>query len=477
MVAVDCGLRPENVTQYKFAKVLKSTDLKQHGAKALSRQYRLNEGQEEPVMRRHLDIFKFLRGALRGKGAAIVPSESADGTPEVDLGDEDGSDWKKLIEQLHEMESLVEEQYRKALHRLFLQWHPDKCDRPHAAHFFNVLRRHETSFRKGKDFTWLEHATDAEAALEAAESAGDAEPTAEPDDFGDYDDGPDPNSWFAQFEHEKRSADHIQKQAAINRSLWEEAPASPPSGPFRRHDEELSDYYWQGAHNSTRVAGVLAAVKEWPDAVWKAQQAVELTVKALMLRTCGITEKELRGKGAHDLTNLMCLVASDDRTVWPAPPEDVEHLSSAYLKARYPTSEPTDRRYHEDDAARALGTAEKVIAWARDTHHLNPPDGEEDEEEPQKAPRQPKKTVLDPAPPPPGPAAPVPTITAPRPAEVADTAPPVLSAPPPPALEPLWQPRERLEQNSLAVEDMSVEDMDDDDGAAADDPDGGWGGM
>jgi HEPN domain-containing protein len=473
IVAVSCGTA-EGIIQYKYAKVLPSKDLAQEGT-GLSRKYRLNEGgNDRSVVRKHYEIFKFDRSphasTSTGSGAVVVSTVDKPATP--DLGDEDGSEWQNLVKQLREMEDFAFEDYKKMMRRLFKQWHPDKCSRPHAAVFFDVLRRHSSSYEGDRDFSWLDDTVDAEEALGAVAAGPSAASPggtgSRSHDFPEWD-GPDPNALFAEFEREQKHSDGLRQEAEAAKAAWNDSPARAAKVSNRERNERLSDYYWQGAENQRRVAGILAVAKEWKDAVWNAQQVVELTVKALMLRTCGITNEELRGKGAHDLNSLMGNICND-HDMWPVTLEDLGHLSGAYLKARYPTSEPTDERYDDDDASRALHTADQVLVWARAMDYLPPPvgwGGDGDEELPTKEEEQP--TVMDPAPTPPGPAVPL-AIGAPSPAAIAEAPVPALPAPPPAPL-PLWHeaPRALGPRPAAAIEDIAVEEVDDDDG--------GWGVM
>lgn len=81
-----------------------------------------------------------------------------------------------------------------------------------------------------------------------------------------------------------------------------------------------------------------------------------------MLRTCGLTDNEMKGRDAHDLKALACLF--DKHSL----PSDICHelgtLSSAYIAARYPskgTEKVPAQKYSEAQARRAMGTAEKLV--------------------------------------------------------------------------------------------------------------------
>ena len=72
----------------------------------------------------------------------------------------------------------------------------------------------------------------------------------------------------------------------------------------------------------------------WALSVWHAQQAVELAVKSVMYRTCGITESELKGGDAHNLDKLFKRIFVDV-VDWPVAQSSVQELSVAYIGSRY----------------------------------------------------------------------------------------------------------------------------------------------
>jgi hypothetical protein len=66
-------------------------------------------------------------------------------------------DCKNLIATLRAMQTMNEELYKKALKRLWLQWHPDKCRKPYATKMFLICTRHSEILLNGsKDFSFLD---------------------------------------------------------------------------------------------------------------------------------------------------------------------------------------------------------------------------------------------------------------------------------------------------------------------------------
>ena len=459
-VAIDCGRGKKGITEYRFAVVRPSKDLRSKANNSLLREYRLLcPGLEEQpeIIRPRLEIFMFSRDSLTPDKDELA-LQSSDAPMDPEASPDAASDWEALVEELRKMESLPEQHYKKMLHRLFRQWHPDKCPAEKAeygARFFDVMRRHEKSFKaEEQDFSWLYGATNADEALGAESSqvpsADDEDSDAAPEP------GPEPHSWMVEFEREQRSSEQQRKYAAIAETKWQESVASPRNE--RRQYPELSDYYWQGARNQQRFATLAFENDQWTFAVWNFQQAVELSVKALMMRTCGITDFEHKGKGAHDLIKMMGRICQGE---WPVAKGSLGELSKAYLGARYPTSGPTDRRYVEGDAKTAMETARQVIDWVIAQDTLPTPEAEAEDEEADEPKPKPKHVVLDPAPPPPGPAIPssepalpppppTPAVEAPAPAPV------LASQPVPLALRATARPAVQDSKDALQIGDVDL---------------------
>jgi hypothetical protein len=96
-----------------------------------------------------------------------------------------------------------------------------------------------------------------------------------------------------------------------------------------------------------------------------------------MLRTCGITTKEMKGKGAHDLAALVGKLRAPESDPCPASNEQLSALSSAYLLARYlpfplvgnALLQPAGR-YGKADAESARDILASLLAWARRVYRL-----------------------------------------------------------------------------------------------------------
>lgn len=125
----------------------------------------------------------------------------------------------------------------------------------------------------------------------------------------------------------------------------------------------------QGQHALSIARGFLGT-GEWADSVWQAQQSIELVVKALMLRTCGISESERK---THDLVMLMKKIHKESGRAWPVLPAALSSVSNAYIRARYPekgAGRAPFERYDEQDAQSGIVVATNVTEWAISQYDL-----------------------------------------------------------------------------------------------------------
>jgi len=185
--------------------------------------------------------------------------------------------------------------------------------------------------------------------------------------------------WFAEFDeeelHERERVSAATAAAARQRTIALPRPAAAShrlaQAECRRRDETEADAFWVEAQQHKRVAAALLDLQFYPSSVWHSQQAVEMAVKSLMLRTCGVTDGEMKGSTGHDVHALIGKVIgsrSQSRQPWPVPRGELEQLSAAYLAARYPrgwssTTRPSSL-YREADARRALEVASLLKEWA-----------------------------------------------------------------------------------------------------------------
>jgi HEPN domain-containing protein len=331
----------------------------------LRRLYTVECGGEAPVELYHCDLFKFNRMPNKQFQSSLqqsnnVPSSPLD--PQMHFMQEESSAWLRLFDVLKQMETLSEADYRKMLKRLFLEWHPDRCNKPHASRFFQVLRRHEDSYKSDKDFTWLaDRCMNIDEALAHTGAFRDQSTCME--SRWEYK-GAEANSWFAEFEREKlREAELVrQRQEVRHAGSHATTQLSASSHDYLEYDRDLADKYWKMAtHFKVKMMSNFQ-VQRWSDCVWEAQQACEFAIKGLMLRTCGMSTEEKKGKGAHDLLLHMSrlITRETDEEAYPVDWDQLRFLSDAYIHARYPLSGddvlPTDR-YARDDAQKSMTTA------------------------------------------------------------------------------------------------------------------------
>ena len=138
------------------------------------------------------------------------------------MHDDMQSDWCELIKTLQKMEAFGEIEYKKALHRLFLMWHTDRCQKPYASQFFQVLRNHEASYRRDKNFSWFDASVSVEDAMMHKN-----------DDWEEEYGGGGLNSWFAEFHREQKQ----EEEAVLRQQHAQPAGFSAKTQPVGEHRE------------------------------------------------------------------------------------------------------------------------------------------------------------------------------------------------------------------------------------------------
>jgi len=108
---------------------------------------------------------------------------------------------------------------------------------------------------------------------------------------------------------------------------------------------------------------------------------VEMSLKAAMFRTFGVSEEESIGSAAHDILEFVRRLRNADANTeeqrkaqrTPGNEVDGEWLKKAYLNARYPKpwsfAIPAEL-YTKADAERAIKLADEFVRWAAQVEDL-----------------------------------------------------------------------------------------------------------
>ena len=404
LVAVYTGVGAEGASQYRYARVLPCEGSTPNQLSLLA-VYRLNEGANAPDVRRpHLELYKIQRARpappVPAPNLALDISNAEGSNPPAAVLDSEAVEFARLVQKLRKMESMPTEQYKQMMKRLWLQWHPDKnLERQEMAdRFFKIIKRHEESYRGNGDFSWLDEANASNAEVTTAEQQPPAaqQPAAEQQAASSSNHSHErPRSWADEFEEEQRATESaVSEQLHRRESVQQrQAAASPPSWRWagggcgvlnipREKDDTKADAFWNSSSWMLRGASVLLEKANegmaglYPQSVHSSQQASELAIKSLMFRTCGITQDELKGQGAHDLTLLISRITQSGEWSCPVEGSELSSLAAAYTAARYPLNDmrqtPTDK-YGQHEAQAALRTATKIRDWAALTHNLPTP--------------------------------------------------------------------------------------------------------
>jgi HEPN domain-containing protein len=230
------------------------------------------------------------------------------------------------------------------------------------------VKRHIDEYKGDRNFAFLDQFGDcgehAAAIVPQAASAAEMEPS--------YTPGAAPNSWCAEFERDcEREASAVAEAkvvAARRNAALRITPefASTRAVSTRKLDfEEAERYQVQSARAQCAAAELESHSPDY--SVFLSHQAAELILKSLMLRTCGITDEQMRagpGKG-HSLEALMVYISATEQHAWPPGLErELQSLSHAYIAARYSSGGALpSSRYEHDTASAALETVRKLKAW------------------------------------------------------------------------------------------------------------------
>jgi len=357
-------------------------------------------------------------GSTSPSGTATAEAASAEPT------EDDEKQIKDMKKYLHEMSNMTPADYKAVMRRLFKTWHPDKVgDTPLSKRVFHMLRSHEQWYKRKSageavgDDSWLDrddesagmdgNATGELLAITASEDAGTAAPSNQ-------------SSWFQEFEREMQAAKEEREKPQPKRAMASEfevgedgeqkearvvkprvkpaeppvinlmAPEAPPEIVKPRIvDKALAPRYMQEAQielvAARRLMKDIEDMRTLPSrAVWHCQQAVEMALRAVMLRTCGVAEDEAVGGAAHDLIDFIKRLKTADANTEeqrraqkvPLTDDDVEWLKRAYLAARYPKPGRYGipaMLYQAADAERAFKLADGFLEWAAKVEDLPDP--------------------------------------------------------------------------------------------------------
>jgi len=142
-----------------------------------------------------------------------------------------------------------------------------------------------------------------------------------------------------------------------------------PREPPKLRSEPLGDVAWITAQQELHVATVLCEGSQWASSVFHSHQAAEQTIKAVLLRTSGVSGDEFSGSAGHDLVGLMGRHQGNLHT--PVSNAVLQRLSCAYLDTRYPAFPPQQAptlpsaAFSVSDAREALDVASSLLEWGR----------------------------------------------------------------------------------------------------------------
>jgi HEPN domain-containing protein len=346
------------------------------------------DGRETLEVRPHVQVYKISRRRAQPPQLPHLQHDISDatqlqrslaGVPTTATEAAATDDFSDLFDTLHQMLTMEKVAQRAYVRRLYLTWHPDKCEKPHAPRVFEYVRRFANLAQAGREDELRAFVTSLTPDVEMQVLHQGYEERQE-------------HSWFDEFrEEEERRAMAVASHQSVDgrsgnvagstsnhagRSIYVPVARGPGLAPSsssqqvpRLRDAALGDVAWQMAQAELDAARLLHGHQMWAQSVFHSHQAAEQVIKAAMLRTCGVTGDEFRGTGGHALDSLLRMTG----LVSPVQPDELALLSQAYLGARYPPFPPRGAptvplaMYGAVDAENALEVAKKLIEWGRCT--------------------------------------------------------------------------------------------------------------
>ena len=344
------------------------------------------DGRETLEVRPHVQVYKISRRRAQPPQLPHLQNDISDatqlqrslaGVPTTATEAAATDDFSDLFDTLHQMLTMEKVAQRACVRRLYLTWHPDKCEKAHAPRFFEYVRRFANLAQAGMEDGLRAFVTSLTPDVEMQVLHQGYEERQE-------------HSWFDEFreEDERRAVAVASHQSVDGRSgnvagstsnhgrCIAKGPGLAPSSSQqvpRLRDAALGDVAWQMAQAELDAARLLHGHQMWAQSVFHSHQAAEQVIKAAMLRTCGVTGDEFGGMAGHALDSLLDSLLRMNGLVSPVQPYELALLSKAYLGTRYPPFPPRGAptvplaMYGAVDAEKALEVAEKLIEWGRCT--------------------------------------------------------------------------------------------------------------
>ena len=372
IVAVRIVDRNDGGSRYMCAEVLQMSDTFDQGSSQLARRYKLNIGADCPKVYSYQDMYKIVKG---GEHVDWAPTTSTLREQNSVTGDESSMSTfeqaerrRSLVTQLRAMENLEAVDYKKALRRLFFEWHPDKCKYPEAGQNFGVIFSHGLHYNTDRNFDFLEKYLEEGNVPDTIGCADDMSPP--PDSLGRS-----VHTWWQEFRDE---------ESRENNAVMREHPKAPAVRPFRggcyistvfaarRFDRADANAMWVQSEIESNAAILLMKENSFGCSVFHCQQSVEMAIKSLLLRTCGITYEEMNGRFCHNLVKLA------DRIGGPPCPDsrmELLELTNAYIRTRYLSTAGTvpATLYTQHHAESALATVRTIREWVNSCSALPTP--------------------------------------------------------------------------------------------------------
>eukprot|EP00397_Hematodinium_sp_SG-2012_P000088 GEMP01000088.1.p1 GENE.GEMP01000088.1~~GEMP01000088.1.p1 ORF type:complete len:2901 (+),score=597.39 GEMP01000088.1:225-8927(+) len=269
--------------------------------------YLIDDGSKNHRNVKRLALFKLFLSTSQAsvETRLVVASAVSPGTDVSSSAANEASDETEVRDTLTCMDSLSDEDYKVVCRGLYLKWHPDRatCSPVFATRIFCLIREHAEARARASPATtptpptpatttptWTPGPTQRTCTRERNQCNSPSTSTASGTK-------PQADDFFAEFDHE-----HTQRRARFTQpsSFAEHAFRQMRTDmPARRKNLDEATAWYAQAVNELDSARLLMEHDFCSQCILHCEQTVEMLLKSVLLRTCGLTDDEEFTRGHH----------------------------------------------------------------------------------------------------------------------------------------------------------------------------------
>ena len=325
--------------------------------KFLQQEYIITTGNDEPFKAKVLELFKFIYHLKEPEEQLSILEEGVHVNADISMHSYQATDEKVIQEAVKAAWSLPEEERKRAIKRLYLQYHPDKNpDNPYATANFQLLQQEIARMERGdsgEDF-------DTNQVFRHTGSAGSSSSGFSRSDFGCS----EWSGWFHQWDrtassHQRyRSRDRSRARGSTSNGM----PSSWNIPKPKKENSEAKRWIKQAEYDYAALSG-LEALSRTDEKVCAAtcfmsHEVAEKALKAGMYTECGMNDTILKCHGLESPARALLQVGR------LADIEDAVLLENFYSQPRFPYCYPhpvvPGEKYLKSTASEAFHAATRI---------------------------------------------------------------------------------------------------------------------